>query len=206
MRIEREALTRALHILEDEGSLIIESTPRAGLTLFLSQIGSGLTTERPGAIYYVNAAMPDISIFDHLATRLHLAPQTYSHSSLLLALKKLSPVVILIDCADSLSLEEQTELRTMLRLFNSERVFEPKLGKAYIVIGTRSHWEDARLQLGFFSRNEVATLLKRQANDHVALALYAWGKGSPELTRDLACSLQCRESNVNARSEERRVG
>lgn len=165
MRIEREVLSRALHILEDEGSLIIESTPRAGLTLFLSQIGSALTTERPSAIYYVNAAMPDISIFGHLATRLNLVLQTYSHSSLLQALKKLSPVVLLIDCADSLSLAEQTELRTMLRLFNSERVFEPQLAKSYIVIGTRSHWEGARLQLSFFSRGEVATLLKRQTGD-----------------------------------------
>ncbi|MBS3950127.1 MAG: response regulator transcription factor [Peptococcaceae bacterium] len=197
MRIEREALSRAIQILKDEGSLIVESTPRAGLTLFLSQIGSGLTTEPPGGIYYVNAAMPDINLFEHLAARLNLTPQTYSHSSLLIALKKLSPAVLLIDCADSLSLEGQTELRVMLRLFNSERVFEPQLAQTYIVIGTRSHWEDARLQLGFFSRGEVAALLKRQPDDHVALALYAWGRGSPELTRDLACALQCRESSVN---------
>lgn len=198
MRIEREALSRALHILKDEGSIIIESMPRAGLTLFLSQIGSGLTTEPPGNILYVNAAMPNISIFQHLATRLKLASSAYSHVAFLQALKSLSPVVLLIDSADSLSPDEQIELRTMLRLFNSERVFEPELTKAYIVIGTRSHWEDARLQLGFFSRGEVAALLKRQANDHVALALYAWGKGSPELTRDLACALNCRESTVDA--------
>lgn len=198
MRIEREALGRALHILEDEGSLIVESTPRAGLTMFLSQIGSGLMSEPPGVIYYVNAAMPGIAIFDHLAFRLKLTAQPYSHSTLLLALKRLGPAVLLIDGADSLSMEEQAELRTLLRLFNSERHFEPQLANTYIVIGTRSHWEDARLQLGFFSPGEVATLLERKPDDRVVLALYAWGRGSPELTRDLAGGLHCRETSVGA--------
>lgn len=197
VRIEREALGKALQVLTDVGYVVIEAAPRSGLTLFLSQIGGRLAADAPSSVHYVNAAVPGLNLFEYLAGLLNIESSVFSHAAFLDALKKNIPLVILIDNAHCLSGEGQNKLRMILRLFGSERLFSSSLARVYVAVGTYGHWQDSQVQLRFFSKSEVAALLQRRVDDRVTLAVYAWGRGAPELTRDIAGAV-CYESSVGA--------
>lgn len=199
MRIEREAFSRALCILEEEGYLVVESRPRAGLTLFLSQVGSHLMSVHRGRLAYINAGVSGTSVITEMGERLGCEwTNGCSLREFISALETSAPVVLVIDGAENIPQGQQAELNDMLRAFKNERMFRQGLSQVHIVVGTNALWEGARLQLGYFTRTEVARLLRRKSDDRVALALYAWARGAPELTRDLATALTCNETNPGA--------
>jgi len=163
--------------------------------MFLSQIASQLAGEC-ALVEYINAAVLNATLFTHLGERLNIDSENATHRSVLAALKARGPLILLIDAAESLSNVDSSELKQFLSLYKGERLFYPGLSQVYVVVGTRGMEDEADVHLSYFSRKEVASLLKREVGDRVSLAVYAWSKGSPELTRDLAEALQCRESNV----------
>jgi len=198
VRIEREALSGAIALAIDEGYIAIESRPRAGLTLFLSQVGGELARKCHGDLLYVNAATKESDITTLIGEKMGCAWHSdLSTAEFLRDLQRAAPLVLLIDSADHLTAPEKGQLTVLCQAFRNERMFVPALSQVYVVVGAREAWEGASVSLDYFSLREVGDLLRRAANDHVSLALYAWTKGSPALTREVALALGCREVNVD---------
>jgi len=201
MRIEREVLSFATALAIDEGYIVIEARPRAGLTLFLSQVGSELARKCHGELLYVNASTQESEILSLIGEKMGCAwHSALSTTEFLRDLQRAAPLVLLIDSAERLSAPEKVQITALCKAFRNERMFVPALSQVYVVVGARETWEGANVNLDYFSPYEVGELLSRPASDHVSLALYAWTKGSPSLTREVAqaLALGCREVNVDA--------
>ena len=199
VRIEREALSGAIALVLDEGYIAIEARPRAGLTLFLSQVGSELVKKCNGDLLYVNAAGGEGDIMAQIGEKMGCVwPSALPTTEFLHDLKRAAPLVLLIDGAERLTAPEKAQLALFCHAFRNERMFSPALAEVYVVVGAREAWEAASVQLDYFSPREVAELLSRPTRDNVSVALYAWTKGSPALTREVAQALGCREVNVDS--------
>ena len=199
MRVERQVMPQAKRILHEDGYLIMESQPRAGLTLFLSQLGSDMTARCAGNTIYINANHSEGSVIAELGEKLgqHWG-EGVSPRAFVAALEEHAPLVVLVDGAEFMVPRERELVSGLLKAFGSERIFRPRLSQVYIVLGAAGKWEGARLELGYFSRDEVAKLIACDRDDAAALSLYAWTGGAPELTRDLAGALYCCEKNTRA--------
>lgn len=198
MRVERQVTPEAKALLYEEGYLVVEAEPRAGLTLFLSQLGGDVADEVKGSIVYINAVHNEGAVLVELGRKLGQEWGEATPRSLLAALAKQAPLVVLLDGLECLAQRERDELSGLLKAFASERMFCKSLTQVFVVLGTRGKWEGAKLTLSYFTRQEVAKLLARPSDDPVALALYAWTGGSPELTRELARGLRCCEQGPQA--------
>lgn len=194
VRIEREALSGAISLVLDEGYIAIEARPRAGLTLFLAQVGSELVKKCKGDLLYVNAAAGEGDIMAQIGEKMGCVWRSaLSTTEFLHDLKRAAPLVLLIDGAERLTAPEKAQLTLFCHAFRNERMFAPALSQVYVVVGAREAWEAASVQLDYFSLREVAELLSRPTRDNVSVALYAWTKGSPALTREVVQALGCRE-------------
>ena len=194
VRIEREALSGAISLVLDEGYIAIEARPRAGLTLFLAQVGSELVKKCKGDLLYVNAAAGEVDIMAQIGEKMGCVWRSaLSTTEFLHDLKRAAPLVLLIDGAERLTAPEKAQLTLFCHAFRNERMFAPALSQVYVVVGAREAWEAASVQLDYFSLREVAELLSRPTRDNVSVALYAWTKGSPALTREVVQALGCRE-------------
>ena len=198
VRVERQVMPEAKALLCEEGYLVVEAEPRAGLTLFLSQLGSEVVAEGNGSIIYVNATHSEGTVLTELGRKLGQEWEAVTPRVFLAALAKQAPLVVLLDGLESLAPPEREAVKVLLKAFTSERMFCPTLMRVFIVLGAVGKWEGAKLALGYFTRQEVAKLLERPSNDPVALALYAWTGGAPELTRELARGLRCGEQGPQA--------
>ena len=196
MRVERDVLQKALQALKDEGYLVVESLPRAGLTLLLSQIGSHMFEEMSCVVHYINCAMPGGSLASLLLEHFPVALDS-PYSSLRSHLRQAGPTLLLLDGLDKLCTSEQKEFFAFIDLLRSERLFDSALATTFVVVGVCGSSAKSKVKLGFFSKHEVATLLRRTAGDHVVLAVHAWSGGSPEVTQELAQDLILREANVH---------
>lgn len=176
----------------------MEAEPRAGLTLFLSQLGSDMAAEVQGAVVYINAAHGEGSVLVELGRKLGQEWGQVTPRLFLAALRECAPLVVLLDGLERLGQCEREVMSGLLRAFGSERIFCQSLMRVYLVLGVAGKWEGSKLTLGYFTRDEVAKLLERPSNDPVALALYAWTSGAPELTRELVRGLRCCEQGPQA--------
>jgi len=199
VRVEREAVAKSLALARDEGFVVIEARPKSGLTMFLAQVGSYLAKESGGEAVYVNAAVGSTPIFQRLGEKLGSNWGTHPNvPGILQDLAQAAPLVLLIDGLERSTAQEKSLFETICQAFRSERLFVPALGKVFVVLGTRDTWHGSKVRLGYFNRTEVATLLGRSPEDHVAQALYAWTAGAPELVREVAMQLDHREDRVSA--------
>ncbi|MBT9152691.1 MAG: Heme response regulator HssR [Firmicutes bacterium] len=199
MRVEREVLAAALALAEEEGHVLVEAKPRAGLTLFLAQVGSRLAAGCAGSLVYVNAAASSGPIVPQIGEKVGCSWScSMSAQHFLRDLAPSAPLVLLIDGAEHLTLAERGQLEALCQALRSERLFVPALASVYVVMGAREPWACSKLHLGYFTLREVALLLKKPERDRVSLALYAWTGGAPELVREAALALECRESDVGA--------
>ena len=199
MRIEREVLSSTMALAIEEGYIVIEARPRAGLTLFLSQVGSELARKCHGELLYVNAATKESEILSLIGEKMGCAwHSALSVTEFLRDLQRAAPLVLLIDSAERLAAPEKLQITTLCKAFRNERMFVPALSQVHVVVGAREAWDGASVNLDYFSPREVGELISRPASDRVSLALYAWTKGSPSLTREVALAIGCREVNVDA--------
>ncbi|MBT9177358.1 MAG: hypothetical protein DDT20_01691 [Firmicutes bacterium] len=193
VKVERQVLPQAKALLIEDGYLVVEAEPRAGLTLFLSQLGSEMAAEVKGTMVYINAAHSEGSMFAELGRKLGQEWGEVTPRSFLAALTEHSPLVVLLDGLECLAPREREVMAGLLKAFGSERMFCLRLMRVHLVLGVVGKWEGARVVLGYFTRDEVARLIEHPSDDPVALALYAWAGGAPELTRELARGLRCSE-------------
>ncbi len=198
VKVERQVMPQAKALMWEDGYLVVEAEPRAGLTLFLSQLGSEMAAAAKGTIVYINATHSEGSMFAELGRKLGQEWEEVTPRSFLAALTEHSPLVVLLDGLECLAPREREVMSGLLKAFSSERMFCPSLMRVYLVVGVTGKWEGAKLTLGYFTRDEVARLLERSSDDPVALALYAWTGGAPELTRELARGLLCCEQGPQA--------
>lgn len=186
MRIKRDIMHEAHQLLREEGCLIIEAIPKAGLTVFMSQLRDSLAAKYGEDSHYINCALPGLSLRRAIAERVGVSQQD-CYPGLLCKMKYDSPLLLLIDRIDLAGNLERDEFLTFLDTMHSERLFHSGLAESAIIVGTCSpSYPRASFRLGYFSQREVLRLLGDRATESLATELHHWTAGSPALAAELS--------------------
>lgn len=183
VRVSRQAVDEARRILQTEGCLVVESQPKAGLTVFLAQLRDGCAAAGSVESHYINCALPGVSLRQALAQQLNLRVPTYP--GLLAAMKGERRLLLLVDRPDLAPPDEYRELLAFLHTLSSERLFSPELAASWLVLGIcgRSNFH-AACSLNYFTREEVAALPGCD-NPDTAAQVHYWSSGSPAVATEI---------------------
>ena len=183
MRIERTVVGEAKRILSAEGCLVVESLPRAGLTVFLAQLRDTYAQDTQARSFYINCALPGFSLRQALSQQLGLPASPYP--GLLTELKGESPLLLLIDRPDLALAEEYRELLAFLHTLSGERLFCASLAPSGVVLGIcGSSTFHASCRLSYFTRQEISALPGCH-DERTAERVHYWSGGSPSVAAEI---------------------
>ena len=187
MRIPRKIVEEAKHILQTEGCLVVESQPKAGLTVFLAQLRDACAVDRVQTSHYINCALPGFSLRQALFRQLGLSDPTYP--GLLSAMKGERNLLLLIDRPDLAPADEFNELMVFLHTLSGERMFSSELAGSWLVLGIcgRSNFH-ASCRLGFLTVEEISCF-PVCTDAETASHVHYWSGGSPAVAAEICRNL-----------------